>query len=127
MVDRHASGGISDTVRASALAGKPDRQQTRSGLFAGGHGPDPVPDAPDVTSPLHKTLRGPRGGVILTTDKTLAKAVDAAVFPGNQGGPLMHVIVAKAVDLGAAEVKTVGVRVLRVPAAPCAAPSVCGR
>jgi glycine hydroxymethyltransferase len=64
--------------------------------------PDPVPHAHVVTTTTHKTLRGPRGGMILTNDETLAKKLNSAVFPGNQGGPLMHVIAAKAVAFGEA-------------------------
>ncbi|MGB0658957.1 MAG: serine hydroxymethyltransferase [Mangrovicoccus sp.] len=73
-----------------------------AGLIAGGHYPDPLPHAHVVTSTTHKTLRGPRGGVILTNDEALAKKFNSAVFPGNQGGPLMHVIAAKAVAFGEA-------------------------
>ncbi|MBN9887248.1 serine hydroxymethyltransferase [Salipiger abyssi] len=73
-----------------------------AGLIAGGHYPNPVPHAHVVTSTTHKTLRGPRGGVILTNDEALAKKLNSAVFPGNQGGPLMHVIAAKAVAFGEA-------------------------
>ena len=67
-----------------------------------GHGahPSPVPHADIVTSTSHKTLRGPRGGFILTNDEDLARAIDKAVFPGTQGGPLMHVIAGKAVAFG---------------------------
>jgi glycine hydroxymethyltransferase len=68
-----------------------------AGLVAGGAHPSPVPHAHVVTSTTHKTLRGPRGGFILTNDEELAKKINAAVFPGMQGGPLMHVIAAKAV------------------------------
>lgn len=64
--------------------------------------PDPLPHAHVVTTTTHKTLRGPRGGLILTNDEALARKFNSAVFPGNQGGPLMHVIAAKAVDLGEA-------------------------
>ncbi|MBO8125791.1 MAG: serine hydroxymethyltransferase [Firmicutes bacterium] len=67
-----------------------------AGLVAAGLHPNPVPHAQFVTSTTHKTLRGPRGGIILTT-KEFAKAIDKAIFPGIQGGPLMHVIAAKAV------------------------------
>ncbi|NSZ09687.1 serine hydroxymethyltransferase [Agrobacterium tumefaciens] len=67
-----------------------------AGLIAAGLYPNPVPHAHVVTSTTHKTLRGPRGGLILTNDATLAKKIDKAVFPGTQGGPLMHVIAAKA-------------------------------
>ncbi|WP_425101419.1 serine hydroxymethyltransferase [Tropicibacter sp. S64] len=73
-----------------------------AGLIAAGEYPDPVPHAHVVTSTTHKTLRGPRGGIILTNDETLAKKINSAVFPGNQGGPLMHVIAAKAVAFGEA-------------------------
>jgi len=68
-----------------------------AGLVATGHHPSPVEHAHVVTSTTHKTLRGPRGGIILTNDTELAKKINAAVFPGLQGGPLMHVIAAKAV------------------------------
>jgi glycine hydroxymethyltransferase len=67
-----------------------------AGLVAGGVHPNPVPHADVVTSTTHKTLRGPRGGFILCK-RQYAKAIDSALFPGNQGGPLMHVIAAKAV------------------------------
>ncbi|WER18451.1 serine hydroxymethyltransferase [Agrobacterium fabrum] len=73
-----------------------------AGLIAGGHYPNAVPHAHVTTSTTHKTLRGPRGGVILTNDADLAKKLNSAVFPGNQGGPLMHVIAAKAVAFGEA-------------------------
>ncbi len=73
-----------------------------AGLIAAGYYPDPVPHAHVVTSTTHKTLRGPRGGIILTNDEALAKKFNSAVFPGNQGGPLMHVIAAKAVAFGEA-------------------------
>jgi glycine hydroxymethyltransferase len=68
-----------------------------AGLVAGGAHPSPFPHAHVVTTTTHKTLRGPRGGVILTNDEELAKKINSAVFPGLQGGPLMHVIAAKAV------------------------------
>jgi glycine hydroxymethyltransferase len=73
-----------------------------AGLVAGGAHPSPFPYAHIVTTTTHKTLRGPRGGVILTNDEELAKKVNPAVFPGSQGGPLMHVIAAKAVAFGEA-------------------------
>jgi glycine hydroxymethyltransferase len=73
-----------------------------AGLVAGGAHPSPFPHAHVVTTTTHKTLRGPRGGVILTNDEELAKKVNSAVFPGMQGGPLMHVIAAKAVAFGEA-------------------------
>lgn len=73
-----------------------------AGLVAGGVHPSPFPHAHVVTTTTHKSLRGPRGGVILTNDEEIAKKVNTAVFPGLQGGPLMHVIAAKAVALGEA-------------------------
>lgn len=73
-----------------------------AGLVAAGLYPDPLPHAHVVTTTTHKTLRGPRGGMILTNDETLAKKLNSAVFPGNQSGPLMHVIAAKAVAFGEA-------------------------
>jgi glycine hydroxymethyltransferase len=73
-----------------------------AGLVAGNVHPSPVPHAHVVTSTTHKSLRGPRGGLILTNDEEMAKKINSAVFPGLQGGPLMHVIAAKAVALGEA-------------------------
>jgi glycine hydroxymethyltransferase len=73
-----------------------------AGLVAAGVYPNPFPHAHIVTTTTHKTLRGPRGGMVLTNDKKLAKKIDSAVFPGLQGGPLMHVIAAKAVAFGEA-------------------------
>jgi len=73
-----------------------------AGLVAGGAHPSPFPHAHVVTTTTHKTLRGPRGGVILTNDEELSKKINSAVFPGLQGGPLMHVIAAKAVAFGEA-------------------------
>jgi glycine hydroxymethyltransferase len=73
-----------------------------AGLVAGGAHPSPFPHAHVVTTTTHKTLRGPRGGMILTNDEALAKKINSAVFPGLQGGPLMHVIAAKAVAFGEA-------------------------
>ena len=73
-----------------------------SGLVAGGAHPSPFPHAHVVTSTTHKTLRGPRGGIVLTNDEAIAKKINSAVFPGMQGGPLMHVIAAKAVAFGEA-------------------------
>jgi glycine hydroxymethyltransferase len=73
-----------------------------AGLVAGGVHPSPVPHAQITTTTTHKTLRGPRGGTILTNDEELAKKLNSAVFPGMQGGPLMHVIAAKAVAFGEA-------------------------
>src|SRR3954470_9218723 len=73
-----------------------------AGLVAGGAHPSPFPHAHVATTTTHKTLRGPRGGMILTNDEALAKKFNSAVFPGLQGGPLMHVIAAKAVAFGEA-------------------------
>src|SRR4029077_9531445 len=73
-----------------------------AGLVAGGAAPSPFPHAHVVTSTAHKTLRGPRSGFVLTNDEELAKKINSAVFPGLQGGPLMHVIAAKAVAFGEA-------------------------
>ena len=73
-----------------------------SGLVAGGVHPSPLPHADVVTTTTHKTLRGPRGGMILTNNETIAKKVNSAVFPGLQGGPLMHVIAGKAAAFGEA-------------------------
>ncbi|MBL4769233.1 MAG: serine hydroxymethyltransferase [Rhodobacteraceae bacterium] len=73
-----------------------------AGLVAAGEHPSPFPHAHVVTTTTHKTLRGPRGGMILTNDETLAKKFNSAIFPGIQGGPLMHVIAAKAVAFGEA-------------------------
>jgi len=86
-----------------------------SGLVAGGAFPNPCPHAHVVTSTTHKTLRGPRGGIILTNAEDLAKKINSAVFPGLQGGPLMHVIAAKAVAFGEAlkpEFKTYAANVI---------------
>ncbi len=73
-----------------------------AGLVAGGQHASPLPHAHVVTTTTHKSLRGPRGGMILTNDEAMAKKVNSAVFPGLQGGPLMHVIAAKAVAFGEA-------------------------
>jgi glycine hydroxymethyltransferase len=73
-----------------------------AGLVAAGEHPSPFPHAHVVTTTTHKTLRGPRGGMILTNDEALAKKINSAIFPGIQGGPLMHVIAAKAVAFGEA-------------------------
>jgi glycine hydroxymethyltransferase len=73
-----------------------------AGLVAGGAHPSPFPHAHVMTTTTHKTLRGPRGGMILTNDEDLAKKFNSAIFPGLQGGPLMHVIAAKAVAFGEA-------------------------
>ena len=71
-----------------------------AGLVAGGAHPNPLEYAHVATTTTHKTLRGPRGGMILTNDEALAKKINSAIFPGIQGGPLMHVIAAKAVAFG---------------------------
>ncbi|KQQ91307.1 serine hydroxymethyltransferase [Aureimonas sp. Leaf324] len=73
-----------------------------AGLVAGGQHPSPFPHAHVATSTTHKTLRGPRGGLILTNDEDIAKKINSAIFPGLQGGPLMHVIAGKAVAFGEA-------------------------
>lgn len=73
-----------------------------AGLVAGGVHPNPIEFADVVTTTTHKTLRGPRGGMILTNDEQIAKKINSAIFPGLQGGPLMHVIAAKAVAFGEA-------------------------
>jgi hypothetical protein len=86
-----------------------------AGLVAAGHHPSPVPHADFVTTTTHKTLRGPRGGLILCK-AAHAKAIDSAVFPGGQGGPLMHVIAAKAVCFGEClkpEFKTYSAQIIR--------------
>jgi glycine hydroxymethyltransferase len=73
-----------------------------AGLVAAGIYPNPVPFADVVTTTTHKTLRGPRGGMVLSNDEELGKKINSAVFPGLQGGPLMHVVAAKAVAFGEA-------------------------
>ncbi|KZL16751.1 Serine hydroxymethyltransferase 1 [Pseudovibrio axinellae] len=73
-----------------------------AGLVAGGQHPSPFPHAHVATSTTHKTLRGPRGGLVVTNDTDIAKKINSAIFPGLQGGPLMHVIAAKAVAFGEA-------------------------
>lgn len=83
---------IADEVGAILLAD----MSHYSGLIAGGTYPSPFPHADVVTSTTHKTLRGPRGGIILWNDETYSKRINMAVFPGTQGGPLMHIIAAKA-------------------------------
>jgi glycine hydroxymethyltransferase len=95
-----------------------------AGLVVGGAHPSPFPHAHIVTTTTHKTLRGPRGGLILTNDEALAKAINRSVFPGLQGGPLMHVIAAKAVAFGEAlkpEYKTYIQQVIKNAAALAAA------
>jgi glycine hydroxymethyltransferase len=86
-----------------------------AGLVATGHHPNPLPHCHVVTTTTHKTLRGPRGGLIMTQDPELGKKLDKAVFPGTQGGPLEHVIAAKAVAFGEAlkpEFKTYSAQVI---------------
>lgn len=73
-----------------------------AGLVAAGEHPSPIPYADVVTTTTHKTMRGPRGGIILTNDAAIAKKINSAIFPGVQGGPLMHIVAAKAVALGEA-------------------------
>ncbi|HTZ20242.1 MAG TPA: serine hydroxymethyltransferase [Opitutaceae bacterium] len=94
-----------------------------AGLVATGHHPSPVPHADFVTTTTHKTLRGPRGGLILCRTAN-AKAIDSAVFPGGQGGPLMHIIAAKAVCFGEClkpEFKTYSAQIIKNSKAFCAA------
>ena len=93
-LDWQAFRDISDKVGAVLLA---DIAHV-SGLVAVGLYPSPVPFADVVTTTTHKTLRGPRGGMILSRDEDVAKKINSSVFPGNQGGPLMHVIAAKAIS-----------------------------
>ena len=92
-IDFAAFRRIADDVGATLLV---DMAHI-AGLVAAGAHPSPFPHAHVVTTTTHKTLRGPRGGLILTNDKEMAQKIDAAIFPGVQGGPLMHVIAAKAV------------------------------
>ena len=87
-----------------------------AGLVATGVHPSPFPHAHVVTTTTHKTLRGPRGGMILTNDAELAKAINRSVFPGSQGGPLMHIVAAKAVAFGEAlrpEFKTYAAQIVK--------------
>lgn len=98
IIDFAAFRAIADEVGAYLMA---DIAHI-AGLVASGHHPNPIPDCDVVTTTTHKTLRGPRGGLILTRDPELGKKFDKAVFPGTQGGPLEHVIAAKAVAFGEA-------------------------
>jgi glycine hydroxymethyltransferase len=98
IIDFRAFREIADEVGARLLVD----MAHFAGLVAGGVHPSPLPHAHVVTSTTHKTLRGPRAGFILTDDEALARKINAAVFPGLQGGPLMHVIAAKAVAFGEA-------------------------
>lgn len=91
-IDFEKFRAIADEVRAKLMV---DMAHI-AGLVAGGEHQNPVPFADVVTTTTHKTLRGPRGGLILTNDEALAKKINSAVFPGSQGGPLMHIIAAKA-------------------------------
>ena len=87
-----------------------------AGLVAAGQHESPMPYADVVTTTTHKTLRGPRGGMILTNDEALAKKFNSAIFPGTQGGPLMHVIAGKAVCFGEAlkpEFKSYGEQIVK--------------
>ncbi|HEY2804423.1 MAG TPA: serine hydroxymethyltransferase [Gemmatimonadales bacterium] len=97
IIDFAAFRAIADEVEARFMVD----MAHFAGLVAGGVHPSPIPHADLVTSTTHKTLRGPRGGLILCVEN-LAKAVDKEIFPGTQGGPLMHVIAAKAVAFGEA-------------------------
>jgi glycine hydroxymethyltransferase len=98
IIDFRSFREIADQVRAYLMVD----MAHFAGLVAGGVHPSPFPHAHVVTSTTHKTLRGPRGGFVLTDDEDLAKKINSAVFPGLQGGPLMHVIAAKAVAFGEA-------------------------
>ena len=98
VIDFAAMREIADSVGAYLLV---DMAHI-AGLVATGNHPSPFPHSHVATTTTHKTLRGPRGGMILTNDQDIAKKVDSAIFPGIQGGPLMHVIAAKAVALGEA-------------------------
>ncbi|MEQ8559595.1 MAG: serine hydroxymethyltransferase [Henriciella sp.] len=100
-----------------------------AGLVAGDVHPNPLDYADVATTTTHKTLRGPRGGMVLTNDETIAKKVNSAVFPGIQGGPLMHVIAAKAVAFGEAltpEFKSYAARVVENARAMASAAKECG-
>ena len=92
LIDWQAFRSIADSVGAILLCD----MAHYSGLIAGGQYPNPFPHAHIVTSTTHKTLRGPRGGIILWNDSALTAKINNAVFPGTQGGPLMHIIAAKA-------------------------------
>jgi glycine hydroxymethyltransferase len=98
IIDFRAFRAIADEVGAYLMVD----MAHFAGLVAGGVHPSPFPHAHVVTSTTHKTLRGPRAGFILTDDEALAKKINSAVFPGTQGGPLMHTIAAKAVAFGEA-------------------------
>jgi glycine hydroxymethyltransferase len=111
IIDFEKFRGIADEVGAYLLA---DIAHI-AGLVASGHHPNPVPYCDVVTTTTHKTLRGPRGGLILTRDEDLGKKFNKAVFPGTQGGPLEHVIAGKAIAFGEAlkpEFKTYSAQVI---------------
>jgi len=112
VIDFARMRAIADTVGAWLLVD----MAHFAGLVAAGEYPSPFPHAHVATTTTHKTLRGPRGGMILTDDEALAKKFNSAIFPGIQGGPLMHVIAAKAVAFGEAlrpEFKTYQQQVIR--------------
>ena len=98
VIDFERFRAIADSVGALLMAD----MAHFSGLVAGGAHPSPFPHVHIATTTTHKTLRGPRGGMILTNDEAIAKKVNSAIFPGTQGGPLMHVIAAKAAAFGEA-------------------------
>src|SRR5262245_52959697 len=98
IVDFAAFRAIADAVGAYLMVD----MAHFAGLVAGGVHPNPFPHAHVVTSTTHKTLRGPRGAMILTNEESLARKINSAVFPGLQGGPLMHIVAAKAVAFGEA-------------------------
>ena len=97
-IDFAAFRAIADAVGATFMVD----MAHFAGLVAAGVHPSPLPHAHVVTTTTHKTLRGPRGGLILTNDEDIAKRINSAMFPGLQGGPLMHIIAAKAVAFGEA-------------------------
>ena len=112
VIDFKRMRGIADSVGAFLLVD----MAHFAGLVAAGLYPSPFPHAHVATTTTHKTLRGPRGGMILTNDEDIAKKVNSAIFPGIQGGPLMHVIAAKAVAFGEAlrpEFKSYQAQVIR--------------
>jgi glycine hydroxymethyltransferase len=98
VIDFAAFRAIADKVGAKLMVD----MAHFAGIVAGGLHPSPLPHADVVTTTTHKTLRGPRGGMVLTNDEAVVKKINSAVFPGLQGGPLMHVIAAKAVAFGEA-------------------------
>jgi glycine hydroxymethyltransferase len=98
IIDFAAFRAIADEVGAFLLVD----MAHFAGLVAGGVHPSPLPHADVVTTTTHKTLRGPRGGMVLTNDEAIAKRINSAIFPGLQGGPLMHIIAAKAAAFGEA-------------------------